>query len=138
METVVKSILAALETNGFPEKKVRLPFQAIFKSCKSHDTTVSAVMKALETSEVIHEMDGDRILFYHRTLSPPSKHKATENTQAGNREIPDDIYTEAMDQIKNMDPKEVERIKEQVMKMSPEEQAEMMKKAQQMFKKDKK
>ncbi len=136
METVVKSILATLEKNGFPEKKVTLPFQAIFKSCKNHDTTLSNVLNHLKTSDILHETIGDRILFYHKTLSPSKTKEATgPGTDPG---ISEEAYTEAMEKLKQMDPQEVERIKKQVMDMSPDEQADLMKKAQEMFQKEKK
>ena len=137
METVIKSILSALEKNGFPEKKVTLPFQAIFKSCKKHETTLSNVLNHLKTSDILHETIGDRILFYHETLSPAKKEEKEEGerTDFG---ISEKAYAEAMEKLKEMDPKEVERIKEQVMNMSPEERADMMKKAQEMFQKEKK
>jgi chorismate mutase len=137
METVIKSILAALEKNGFPEKKVSLPFQAIFKSCKNHDTTLSNVLNHLKTSDILHETTGDRILFYHKTLSPSKKEAAgpDPDKESGTAEK---AYAEAMEKLQQMDPQEVERLKKQVMDMSPEEQAELMKKAQSMFQKEKK
>jgi len=133
METVVKSILSALEKNGFPEKKVALPFQAIFQSCKKHETTLSNVLNHLKTSDILNETIGDRILFYHKTLSPPKK----AEEEAGVSGISAEAYADAMEKLKQMDPKEVERMQEQVMNMSPEEQAELMKKAQEMFQKEK-
>ena len=138
METVVKSILANLEKNGFPEKKVTLPFQAIFKSCKKHDTTLSNVLNHLKTSDILHEKIGDRILFYHKTLSPSKKKETVDPGLGADTGISEEAYAEAMEKLKQMDPQEVERIKKQVMDMSPEEQAELMKKAQEMFQKEKK
>lgn len=138
METVVNSILSALEKNGFPEKKVTLPFQAIFKSCKKHETTLSTVLGHLETSDVLHEMVRDRILFYHRTLSPAKKEAQESETPGPDPKISEEVYEEAMAKLKNMDPEEIERMKEQVMNLSPEEQADLMKRAQEMFKKEKK
>ncbi len=138
METVVNSILAALEKNGFPEKKVRLPFQPIFKSCKNHGTTLSKVLNELKSADILHEMDADRILFFHKTQSPPKKENTSDTSQGADHEIPEEVYAEAMEKIKSMDPAEVERIKEQVMNMSPEERDDMMKQAQQMFQEKKK
>lgn len=137
METVISSIQSALEKNGFPEKKVRLPFQPIFRSCKNHGTTLSTVLNELKSSDILHEMDEDRILFYHKSQSPLKKEAPKNTTPGSEHGIPDDLYAKAMEKIKNMDPKEVERIKEQVMNMSPDEQAEMMKQAQEMFKNQK-
>jgi hypothetical protein len=138
METVVKSILTTLEKNGFPGKKVTLPFQAIFKSCKKHDTTLSNVLNHLKTSDILNETVGDRILFYHKTLSPLKKKETVDPDLGAASGISEEAYAEAMEKLKQMDPQEVERMKKQVMDMSPEEQAEMLKKAQEMFQKEKK
>ncbi|MFH2133522.1 MAG: hypothetical protein ABIK68_24350 [bacterium] len=138
METVVKSILAALEKNGFPEKKVTLPFQAIFKSCKAHETTLASVLNHLQTTDVLHEMVGDRILFFHRTLSPAATAPRAEPSPVTGPEIPEELYAEAMEKLKAMDPEEVERIKAQVLSLSPEEQADLMKRAAEIFQKNEK
>ena len=138
MEAVAKSIIAALEKNGFPEKKVRLPFQPVFKSCKSHGTTLSAVLNELKSIDILHEMDADRILFFHKTKSPLKKETSQGPSQSADNGIPDDLYAEAMEKIKDMDPAEVERIKEQVMNMTPEERDEMLKQAKAMFENSKK
>lgn len=138
METVVKHILSALQRNGFPEKRVRLPFQPIFKSCKNQGTTLSAVLNELKSTDILHEIDNDRILFFHKTNPPLQKENTGSSTPSSDQEIPEELYAEAMEKIKNMDPKEVERIREQVMNMSPEERDNMMKQANELFQKTRK
>lgn len=137
MEKVISSIKAALEKNGFPDKRVRLPFQPVFKTCKNHGTTLSAVLNELKEQDIRHEMDNDRILFYHKDQPPLKKPEPASQDEGASGGIPDDVYAEAMEKIKSMDPAEVERIKEQVMNMSPEERDNLMKQAQDMFQKKK-
>jgi len=129
MKTVEERILKSIRQNGYPEKKVTLPFQAVFKSCKKNNTPISEVLGNLETEGVHHEMVGDRILFFH-----PSKKE--ETPPGAEPKIPEELHEAAMERLKSMDPREMERIREQVMKMSPEKQQELLKQAREYFRKN--
>lgn len=126
MESVIKSILHSIQKNGYPGKRVALPFKPIFDACKQRDVSLTSVLKKLEEQEVCHDMKDDRILFYARDYQPKS---AGQNPHG----IPDDLYKAAMDKLKGMDPEEVEKMKKKVMEMSPEEQQELLKKAKDLF-----
>ena len=67
--SVEKSILNSIEKNGFPEKMVNLPFQAIFNTCKKNGVKLSAVLKNLEKQEVFNEIGTDKILFCREKLA---------------------------------------------------------------------
>lgn len=134
METVIEKIKLSLEKNGFPDKMVRLPFQPVFKSCKNHGTSLSTVLNELKSSDILHEIDADRILFYHSSRPPRKKEETTGPPPSQEHGIPEELYAEAMEKIKDMDPQEVERIREQVMNMSEEEREAMMRQAEQIFK----
>lgn len=133
MEEIADQIKSVLEKNGFPEKRVRLPFQPVFKSCKNRGRSLSAVLNHLKSSDILHVMESERILFFHKNHPPSEKSPQNHSAEAESQGIPDAIYAEAMNQIKNMDPEAVERIREQVKNMSPDERAELMKQAQQLF-----
>lgn len=126
MEIVINSILNSIEKNGYPDKKVSLPFKPIFQSCKKHSVSMSSVLNALDAKGVCHEMKDDRILFYDKNYQPKS---APEESP----KIPEGLYKAAMDRLKGMDPEEVEKMKKKVMDMSPEEQQELLKKAKDLF-----
>ncbi|MCP4749319.1 MAG: hypothetical protein GY866_00355 [Proteobacteria bacterium] len=127
MATIEENIHRSISKNGFPEKKVSLPFKAIFDACKRKGTTLSAVLKNLEKQEILNRMVGDKILFYSQAFEK-------EKTEETPHDIPDELYAEAMKKMKEMDPAEIEEIKKKVMDMSPEDQKDLMNKAEELFK----
>lgn len=126
MAKVEESILRSISKHGFPEKKVSLPFQDIFKSCKKNNTSLSTVLKNLADQQVYNEKTGDRILFF-------SQEQAANKPQMNSNGIPEELYEEAMNKIKSMNPKDVEEIRKNVMNMSPEEKENMLKQAKELF-----
>ena len=132
MATIEENILYSIKKNGFPEKKVSLPFQAVFKVCKENGQSISEVLKSLESQEVNSRIQGDKILFF-------SGSETEEPKQAGKEEFQfsDEMMAEAMEKLNQFDPNELERMKQQVMGMSPEERENLLKQAQDMFAKRK-
>jgi len=127
MEKVVAGITQSLQKNGFPEKKVSLPFQAVFKSCKENQTSLTAVLKALEMQGILHQISGDRILFRHQSHAPAEPMPAPE--------IPEDLYAMAMNRIKDLDPATLQALEKKVMAMSPAERQAMLEEAKKIFEK---
>ncbi len=126
MAAVEESILNSIKKNGYPEKKVSLPFQAIFKACKKNDVSLSSVLSKLEEQKVLNEISDDKILFFSEDFqAKPKENKAPEFSEK--------MVSEAMKKMEDMNPEELEKIKNQVMGMSPEEQKEMLKQAKNLF-----
>ena len=126
MASIEESILSSIKKNGYPQKRVSLPFQPIFQACKQQDTTLSKVLKNLEAQDVLNEMRDDRIIFCDRNIEI-KKHDQDPY------DVPEDLLKEASERIKNMDPAEVEKMKKKVMEMSPEERENMLKQAKELF-----
>lgn len=131
MASVEDSILHNLKKNGFPSKKVSLPFQPLFKACKKEETTLSDVLNKLESQGIMHQMDGDRIIF------SPDKFDEAVNTSSdrGQFDYSNEMVQEAMKKMSEMDPDDLKRLKEQVAGMTPEQKNELLKQAQALFKK---
>ena len=127
MASVEESILNSIQKNGYPQKKVALPFQPIFQACKKQDTSLSKVLKNLEEKDVLNEMRDDRIIFYHRNTF------RTQSKVDDPYDVPEDLLKEASERLKSMDPAELEKMKKKVMEMSPEERDNLMKQAQDIF-----
>ncbi len=124
MNKISESIIQSIRKNGFPEKKVTLPFQAIYESCKKNNLKLADVLKTLETEEIYSEIGNDKILFFQKPEhSKPDKDFGDSN-----------LFKAAMDKIKGMDPKEVASLKDKVMNMSESERANLLKKAKDYFK----
>ncbi len=134
MATVEENILHSLSKNGFPEKRVSLPFQAVFKACKQADTNLSAVLNKLEQQEILNSVEGDRILFFTKETAKT----AEEPKQWEGVDFSNEMVKEAMEKISKLDPEELEKMKQQVAGMSDAEKNEMMKRAKEMFNKPKK
>ncbi len=128
MATVEESILNSIKKNGYPEKKVALPFQAIFKACKKNEVSLSTVLKKLEEQDILNEISDDKILFFSKEF----KAKPTTNKPP---EFSEKMVAEAMKKMEDMDPEELEKVKKQVMGMSPEEKNELIKQAKELFSK---
>jgi len=131
MASVEESIINSIQKNGYPRKKVSLPFQPIFQACKNHDTSLSKVLKNLEEKDVLNQIIDDRIIFFDRSQAD------NQSKQDDPYDIPEDLLKEATERLKNMDPAEVEKMKKKVMEMSPEERENMMKQAKELFGKKK-
>lgn len=126
MAKVEESIINSINKNGYPQKKVSLPFQPIFQACKNQNTSLSKVLKNLEAQDVLNEMKDDKIVFYDRNFT--SKQPSPDPY-----DIPENLLKEASERLKSMDPAEVERMKKKVMEMSPEERENMLKQAKDLF-----
>ena len=80
--TVVEdSIKHSIKKNGFPERVVRLPFKAVYESCKRHNTTLKNVLDSLIKDKIVGTIQGDHIEF----CSPDNPASKTDTrTQSDN------------------------------------------------------
>lgn len=122
MSATEKSIKNSIIKNGFPEKKVNLPFKPVFEACKKNNEKLSDVLDQLKMEGIMSQIGNEKILFY----APGAENKSDSKT----KDTQQNMYQAAMDQLKNMDPEQVEEIKKKVMSMSPEEREALMKQAQ--------
>lgn len=118
MHKVDESIKASIHKNGFPSKKVNLPFKPVFEACKKNNEKLSEVLERLKQDGVLSQIGNEKILFYSPESEADKNRSRASNPSA---------YQSAMDQLKDMDPQQVEEIKKKVMSMSPEEQQALMK-----------
>ncbi|MBT4290271.1 MAG: hypothetical protein HOD92_23340 [Deltaproteobacteria bacterium] len=125
MNKISESIIQSIRKNGFPEKKVTLPFQAIYDSCKKNDLKLSDVLKTLAEEDIQSEIGNDKILFFKKSESAAVEPDMNDNS----------IFKAAMDKIKGLDPKELASLKDKVMNMSEEERSALLGKAKDFFKK---
>lgn len=131
MATIEDSIIHSIKKNGYPEKKVSLPFQSIFKACKNADKTLSDVLKSLEAQDIKSKIDGDKIIFSSTEFS-----EAKDSPQSPEGlDFSNEMVRDAMKKIQEMDPKELEKLKQQVESLSEDEKGDLMKRAQELFSK---
>jgi len=134
---VTASIKHSISKNGFPEKIVRLPFKPVYQSCKSHDTSLTAVLKNLEAEEIFGKIQGDFIEFRSpATLNRQKEKPVAENPLdlSGLGDGPEsDLMKAARQHMENMTPEQKADIQKKVDDMSPEEKANLIKLVSQQF-----
>ena len=132
MATVQENILHSLKKNGFPQKKVALPFQAVFQACKREEIKLADVLNKLKAENVFSRVMGDKIHFQAQEFGESA---ATSDEKEEEFDFSNKMFKDAMDKIQEMDPEELQRIEQQMDQMSPEERAELLKRAKDLFKK---
>ncbi|MGK0289196.1 MAG: hypothetical protein ACI86H_000627 [bacterium] len=139
LEKVEQSILNSIQKNGFPDKKVALPFRAIFNSCKNNGVKLADVLKNLKDEEsILSDIGEERITFFTK------EHKqAAAETEKQSSLNPEDLFSgdfmqKAMEGLKDIDPSQFSAVQEKMANMSDEEKANMMKMASEMMKENQK
>ena len=129
--TVEASIKHSITKNGFPEKIVRLPFKPVYQSCKTHEASLTTVLKNLEHEKIFGKIAGDHIEF----RSPETLHIQTEKPVEDNPMdisglsggAQGDLMTAARNYMENMTPEQKEELQKKVDAMSDEEKMNIMK-----------
>jgi hypothetical protein len=134
---VEASIKYSINKNGFPDKIVRLPFKPVYKSCKSHDISLTVVLKNLEAEEIFGKIEGDFIEFRssatrNRQPEKPADEKPLDLSGLGGGPE-SDLMKAARQHMENMTPEQKEDIQKKVDNMSPEEKANLIKLVSQQF-----
>jgi len=134
---VEDSIKHSITKNGFPEKIVRLPFKPVYQSCKSHETSLTTVLKNLEAEEIFGKIQGDSIEFRSqetllRQTEKPAEEKPLDlsGLQGGPES---DLMKAAREHMENMTPEQKEEIQKKVDEMTPEQKANLIKMVSQQF-----
>jgi hypothetical protein len=129
--TVEASIKHSITKNGFPEKIVRLPFKPVYQSCKTHEISLTTVLKNLEQEKIFAKIAGDHIEF----RSPKTLHIQTEKPVQDNPfdlsglqgGAQGDLMEAARSYLENLSPEQKEEIQKKVDAMSDEEKMNIMK-----------
>ena len=138
ISAVEDSIKHCIEKNGFPGKSVRLPFKAIHKSCKNHDTSLKKVLANLAQHKIIGIVQGNFIEFQtdgkpqHKTKAP-SKENNSPDIKIPNI---DNLKEMAQSYMSKMSPEQVKELERTILDMDEEERKNILKNfSQQFFKK---
>ena len=127
MASIEDSVIRSINKNGFPQKRVSLPFKAVFGVCKRANIPLSVVLKNLEDKAILNEIRGDKIVFF-------SSHHAPQTDNQSSTKIPTDTFEEMIKKMKKMDPAELEKIRQKVMEMTQAERDELLKKTEDFMK----
>ena len=135
--TVVEdSIKHSIKKNGFPERVVRLPFKAVYESCKRHNTTLKNVLDSLIKDKIVGTIQGDHIEFCSPDNPTPKTDTRTQpdNTSWMN-DLPDleSLKETAQSYMSKMTPEQITEIRKTIENMSDEEKQNIMKTLTQQF-----
>lgn len=131
---VEESIKYSIGKNGYPDKIVRLPFKAIYDSCKQHGTSLSDVLDHLKEENIIGKIKGNVIEFKATGKPDPLEMDSesaglhpTDFPFAGG--IPDLAQFQQLGQeyLSKLTPEQIEELRHMVANLSDEEKAGILK-----------
>lgn len=79
MATVEEKILNTIIKNGFPRKRVSLPYQSIYNLCKNNNTYLFDVLKNLDKKSIGYIEKENRILFFEKK---PQKEDSSQSRRS--------------------------------------------------------
>lgn len=116
-EKFLNQIIKNLELNGFPSKKVSFDLLKMYELADDKGFSFNDILEDLENHHsIFSEKTDEKIIFY----------KEQEQT------INADMFKQAQDMLSQMDPSEIERIKDMYENMSDEEKQNIMEQAKKM------
>ncbi|MFQ5443428.1 MAG: hypothetical protein ACE5EK_02305 [Nitrospinales bacterium] len=133
-QAVEESIKHSIRKNGYPEKIVRLPFKAVYDSCKQHDASLSDVLEHLSEEQIFGKIKGNVIEFkapgkpdpVGKDSSPAGIHP-TDFPFAGGTPDLDQLQQLGLEYLAKMTPEQIEELRDRVANLSDEEKANILK-----------
>lgn len=122
---VEESIKHSISKNGFPKKRVKLPFKPIFDCCKQNNTSLAEVLENLSKENISGKIKGDYIEF---GSSLDADHGNSNTFQAGEPGSADgdNLQKSAMDMLSRMTPEQIADLRRMAEGLSEEEKKSIM------------
>lgn len=124
MQKFIEKIVSVLESNGFPEKKVSLPTEKMFEAADNKGLSFNKVLDEMKLNLSIESDIGDDKVIFSKQLPQG------ENPFEGMDQ--DEMMKKAQDMMSQMDPAELEKMKNMFATMSDEEKDDIMEKGKNM------
>jgi hypothetical protein len=122
MQKFIEQIIKNLETNGFPSSRVSLPTEKMFEVADSKGFSFNAVMDEMEVSHnIVGEIEDEKIVFSKNETVVNEGNPLEGMGQA-------DMMKKAQEMMSQMDPAELNKMKDMFANMSEDDKADMMKK----------
>ncbi len=125
---VEESIKYSITKNGFPGKKVKLPFKPIFDSCKQNNTSLAEVLANLAKENISGRIKGDYIEFNSGLEEDQGVTNAT-GAGTGNAFDPanwKNLQASAMEALSRMTPDQIAQLRRMAEGLSDEEKKGLM------------
>ena len=133
MENIVETnIVQILEKNGYPEKKVSLPYKAIFESCKKHEVKLADVLKNLkEQKEIQNEIQDEKILFYSKAIAEAQEKQEAAKESGSSEDLfgfSPDLAAKAFEKL-GLTPEKIKEFQTMYEGLSPDQKKDILKTA---------
>ena len=131
---VEESIKHSIRKNGYPEKIVRLPFKAIYDSCKQHGASLADVLDHLKEEDIIGKIKGNVIEFkapgkpdpVEKDSEPAGIHP-TDFPFAGGTPDLGRLQQLGQEYLAQLTPEQIEELRDMVADLSDEDKANILK-----------
>jgi hypothetical protein len=125
---VEESIKYSITKNGFPQKKVKLPFKPVFDSCKQNNTSLAEVLDNLAKENITGKIKGDHIEF---KSSIETEHESSNTAQAkewrgpGSADL-NTLQQSAMEMLSRMTPEQIANLQKMAQGLNDEEKKSLL------------
>jgi hypothetical protein len=111
--TFKTQIKTNLTNNGFPDKKVAFNLEKLYELAEQKGESLNKILDEFAEENILHEKTQDKIVFYRAEQSSDMEAKLKQ----------------AKAMMEQMDPKELEQMRNMFMQMSDEEKNKIMEEA---------
>lgn len=145
LQDFVQNIISNLKKNGFPEKRVALPLEKMYEIAYQKGLNFNKALACLDDLNIAHEKTTQKVIFFPKPSSQPARPpSAADQARSGINEAMtgnmtgnttgtvSDMMAEAKRVVDAMSPDERQNLMTMFQNMSPEQQAEILKKAKEM------
>lgn len=123
---VEESIKYSITKNGFPGKKVKLPFKPIFDSCKQNNTSLAEVLANLARENISGRIKGDYIEFHGGLEADQRDANASGDGSAFDPANWKNLQASAMEALSRMTPDQIAQLRRMAEGLSDEEKKGLM------------
>ncbi|MDD0851878.1 hypothetical protein HBN50_02170 [Halobacteriovorax sp. GB3] len=123
MNEFIEKIIATLESNGFPQKRVSLPVEKMYEAADN---------RGLNFNNVLEKMKADHQIDYTIETEKVVFEKSLAQDSAFGDMSKEDMMKQANDMMSSMSPEQLRALQEQFANMSEQEKADLMQKGREM------
>ena len=139
----VQSVIDNVKKNGFPDKKVSFPLERMYEIAEKKGINFNKVLETLDEIQIAHKKTPKKIIFYAKDREPQpqaganptdvfSNMAANINPEMFKGKNMSDMMNAASQMMQNMNPEQLEAVKNMYENMSDEERAAMIEKVKKM------
>lgn len=123
MDEFIEKIIATLESNDFPQKRVSLPVEKMYEAADNRGLNFNNVLEKIKADHQInYTIETEKVVF---------EKSMPQNSPFGDMSK-EDMMKQANDMMSSMSPEQLRALQEQFSNMSEQEKEELMQKGREM------